>query len=92
MQRSGSLVLIDIMDVGEQRVVLEKLLSPREDLALAPLPGRARNQALAGNPLAVAIEHQQAIDALSKVTAGANVAAAQKTVAQLKENAAKANS
>jgi tetratricopeptide (TPR) repeat protein len=35
---------------------------------------------------------QQAIDALSKVTAGANVAAAQKTVAQLKENAAKANS
>lgn len=35
---------------------------------------------------------QQAIDALSKVTAGANVAAVQKTVAQLKENAAKANS
>lgn len=35
---------------------------------------------------------QQAIDALSKVTAGANVAAAQKTVAQFKENAAKANS
>lgn len=34
----------------------------------------------------------QAIDALSKVTAGTNVAAAQKTVAQLKENAAKANS
>lgn len=34
----------------------------------------------------------QAIDALSKVTAGTNVAAAQKTVVQLKENAAKANS
>ena len=35
---------------------------------------------------------QQAIDALSKVTAGSNVAAAQKTAAQLKESAAKANS
>ncbi|MFR6558287.1 MAG: hypothetical protein ACLURY_10920 [Alistipes putredinis] len=34
----------------------------------------------------------QAIDALSKVTAGTNMAAAQKTVAQRKENAAKANS
>lgn len=34
----------------------------------------------------------QAIDALSKVTAGTNVDAAQKTVVQLKENAAKANS